>query len=127
MNEMSWKCSNCGYVLQATLGTVETTSAEFAIQPAAAAQLAFISQPASGVKRATIAPPFEVEIQDGFGNRVTTGTHQITVGLADNPGRMEELGYIYSMNRCLGLNVDWVTPDEMKKREAEFLKQMSQG
>ncbi len=39
----------------------------------------------------------------------TTGS----IRTADNPGRMEELGYIYSMNRCLGLNVDWVTPAEI--------------
>ena len=39
----------------------------------------------------------------------TTGS----VRTADNPGRMEELGYIYSMNRCLGLQVDWVTPQQM--------------
>ena len=41
----------------------------------------------------------------------TTGS----IRTADNPGRMEELGYIYSMNRCLGLNVSWVSPDEMKQ------------
>jgi dimethylglycine dehydrogenase len=41
----------------------------------------------------------------------TTGS----IRTADNPGRMEELGYIYSMNRCLGLDVSWVTPDEMAK------------
>ena len=41
----------------------------------------------------------------------TTGS----IRTADNPGRMEELGYIYSMNRCLGLNVSWVTPEQMKE------------
>jgi len=40
----------------------------------------------------------------------TTGS----IRTADNPGRMEELGYIYSMNRCLGLDVSWVSPDEIK-------------
>jgi dimethylglycine dehydrogenase len=39
----------------------------------------------------------------------TTGS----IRTADNPDRMDELGYMYSMNRCLGLNVNWVTPDEM--------------
>jgi dimethylglycine dehydrogenase len=39
----------------------------------------------------------------------TTGS----IRTADNPGRMEELGYIYSMNRCLGLKVDWVTPQKI--------------
>ena len=41
----------------------------------------------------------------------TTGS----IRTADNPGRMQELGYIYTMNRCLGLNVDWVTPEQMAK------------
>lgn len=41
----------------------------------------------------------------------TTGS----IRTADNPGRMQELGYIYSMHQCLGLNVSWVTPEEMKK------------
>jgi dimethylglycine dehydrogenase len=39
----------------------------------------------------------------------TTGS----IRTADNPGRMEELGYIYSMNRCLGIDVNWVTPQEI--------------
>ncbi|MFZ0613829.1 MAG: FAD-dependent oxidoreductase [Desulfobacterales bacterium] len=41
----------------------------------------------------------------------TTGS----IRTADNPGRMEELGYIYSMNRCLGLDVNWVTPEQIKE------------
>jgi dimethylglycine dehydrogenase len=40
----------------------------------------------------------------------TTGS----IRTADNPGRMEELGYIYSMNRCLGLDVKWVTPEQIQ-------------
>ena len=41
----------------------------------------------------------------------TTGS----IRTADNPGRMQELEYIYTMNRCLGLDVSWVTPDQMAK------------
>ncbi len=41
----------------------------------------------------------------------TTGS----IRTADNPGRMEELGFIYSMNRCLGLDVRWVTPERMRE------------
>lgn len=41
----------------------------------------------------------------------TTGS----IRTADNPGRMEELGYIYSMNRCLGLDVNWITPQKMQE------------
>ncbi len=41
----------------------------------------------------------------------TTGS----IRTADNPGRMEELGYVYSMNRCLGLDVSWITPQKMQE------------
>ncbi len=41
----------------------------------------------------------------------TTGS----IRTADNPGRMDELGYAYSMHQCLGLDVSYVTPEEMKK------------
>lgn len=39
----------------------------------------------------------------------TTGS----IRTADNAGRMAELEYIYSMNRCLGLDVRWVTPEKI--------------
>ena len=41
----------------------------------------------------------------------TTGS----IRTADNPGRMEELGFIFSMNRCLGLDVSWITPEKMQE------------
>ena len=41
----------------------------------------------------------------------TTGS----IRTADNPDRMDELGYYHSMNRCLGLDVSYVTPHEMAK------------
>ncbi len=44
----------------------------------------------------------------------STGWHTTgSIRTADNPDRMDELGYYYSMNRCLGLNVQWVTPSEI--------------
>jgi dimethylglycine dehydrogenase len=45
-----------------------------------------------------------------------TGWHTTgSIRTADNPDRMDELGYYYSMNRCLGLNVQRVTPAEIAK------------
>ncbi len=41
----------------------------------------------------------------------TTGS----IRTADNPGRLDELGYYYSMNRCLGLDVSFVSPEEIAK------------
>ncbi|MEJ2222205.1 MAG: FAD-binding oxidoreductase, partial [Desulfobacterales bacterium] len=44
----------------------------------------------------------------------TTGWHTTgSIRTADNPGRMDELGYYYSMNRCLGLDVQKVSPKEI--------------
>lgn len=54
------------------------------------------------------------KLEDETGQAVgwhTTGS----IRTADNPGRMDELGYVYSMNRCLGLNVDWVSPEEIAR------------
>ncbi|MCG8688171.1 MAG: FAD-dependent oxidoreductase [Desulfobacterales bacterium] len=42
----------------------------------------------------------------------TTGS----IRTADNPARMDELGYAYSMNRCLGLDVSWLTPEEIGEK-----------
>jgi dimethylglycine dehydrogenase len=43
-----------------------------------------------------------------------TGWHTTgSIRTADNPDRMDELGYYYSMNRCLGLDVQKVTPEEI--------------
>jgi dimethylglycine dehydrogenase len=44
----------------------------------------------------------------------TTGWHTTgSIRTADNPGRMDELGYYYSMNRCLGLDVQKVSPQQI--------------
>jgi dimethylglycine dehydrogenase len=46
----------------------------------------------------------------------STGWHTTgSIRTADNPDRMDELGYYYSMNRCLGLDVHRVTPAEIAK------------
>ncbi len=46
----------------------------------------------------------------------TTGWHTTgSIRTADNPDRMDELGYYYSMNRCLGLDVQKVSPQEIAK------------
>ena len=46
----------------------------------------------------------------------STGWHTTgSIRTADNKDRMDELGYFYSMSKCLGLDVDWVDTDQMKK------------
>ncbi|MBF5041990.1 hypothetical protein FGE12_06260 [Aggregicoccus sp. 17bor-14] len=55
------------------------TSASFDVAPAAAAQLAFTTQPAS--TPAGQAFTVEVAVQDRFGNRVTSGAPELTLAL----------------------------------------------
>jgi len=62
------------------------------------------------VKSVEIFKQLEAETGQNVGWH-TTGS----IRTADNPGRMDELGYYYSMNRCLGMDVSYVTPDEIKK------------
>lgn len=38
-----------------------------------------------------------------------------SIRTADNDDRMDELGYTYSMHKCLGLEVEFVTPQEIAK------------
>jgi len=46
----------------------------------------------------------------------STGWHTTgSIRTADNQDRLDELGYYYSMNRCLGLDVSFVSPEEMKE------------
>ena len=63
-------------------------SSAFDITVGPAAQLAFRTEPTSHLKRAAITPGVEVEIQDAFGNLVTTATDAVTVELGANPGSM---------------------------------------
>jgi len=58
----------------------------------------------------------------------STGWHTTgSIRTADNPGRMDELGYAYSMNRCLGLDVSYVTPEEIGKMQSIFPPKTGQG
>lgn len=46
----------------------------------------------------------------------STGWHTTgSIRTADNKNRMDELGYFYSMSKCLGLAVEWVDPAKMKE------------
>ncbi len=62
------------------------------------------------IKSVEIFKQLEAETGQNVGWH-TTGS----IRTADNPGRMDELGYYYSMNRCLGMDVSYVTPEEIKK------------
>jgi hypothetical protein len=74
------------YTLTATSGTLASaTSSSFTISPAAAAKLAFASDIVSPQTAGSdIAPPIVVDVEDAFGNLVTTST--VGVKLKINSG-----------------------------------------
>ncbi len=75
------------YRLWAASGTLPVaTSSTFSVVSRAPASLRFISAPAGGSAGAAL-PAFQVEVLDAHGQRVTTGTHAIRLGLYRNPGR----------------------------------------
>ncbi len=56
------------------------------VTPAPPAALAFLVQPTSTQTNTAITPAVQVEIRDEFGNRVTTATNSVTMGINANPG-----------------------------------------
>jgi hypothetical protein len=76
-----------GYTLAATAaGLGGSTSSGFNVTPGSPSRLSFFVEPSSALAGAAIAPPIQIEVQDGFGNRVTSATNTVTVSLAANPG-----------------------------------------
>jgi predicted outer membrane repeat protein len=76
-----------GYVLSATDGIEGgTTSSTFNVTPAAAAKLAFTSQPVGTSAGKNLSPSVAVSIEDAFGNIVTTNTSKITLATKTGPG-----------------------------------------
>ncbi len=74
-----------------TGGTIATSVASnaFAVGPAAAAQLVFTTQPALGVAGAVLGMQPVMQVQDAYGNLVTTGPDSgvtISIGLTSGTG-----------------------------------------
>jgi hypothetical protein len=77
------------YTLTATSSPVLTSavSSTVTIQPGAATQLVFTTQPSSTQSTAGITPAVTVSVEDSLNNLVTSDTRTITVSLASNaPG-----------------------------------------
>ncbi|MDQ3262498.1 MAG: hypothetical protein M3Y59_02385 [Myxococcota bacterium] len=76
-----------GYTLAAGSGSlVSARSRPFTVRPGLPTQLAFTVQPPDGVAGEALAPPVQVEIRDGRGNRVKTSTATVSLAFASNPG-----------------------------------------
>jgi hypothetical protein len=68
-----------------TAGLTPATSTAFTISAAAAARLAFTTQPGGATAGAALAPQPLVTLQDAFGNTVTGTAQTVTLALQTNP------------------------------------------
>ncbi len=72
------------YSIRASDGAlVAATSAVFAISPAAASKLVFVQNPSAEVAGVKIGPAVTVQVQDKYGNVVSTDTSGVTVAITD--------------------------------------------
>jgi hypothetical protein len=75
------------YALNATDGTlIGATSGSVVISAAAASQLVFQTVPGSGTAGIALSPAVTVDVEDQFGNLVTTDTSQVSLNVATGPG-----------------------------------------
>jgi len=86
-SDLSIDKKGSGYRLSVTAATLTgATTSSFAINPAAASQVSFtVDPPSPAASGVAMAPPILVEVEDAFGNRVTTYNGTVTVALFSNP------------------------------------------
>ncbi len=76
------------YTLSATDGSLTSaTSNSFTVSPAAASKLAYSTQPSNVTAGVAISPSIVVDVEDQFGNIVTTDGSNVTLAAATGPGR----------------------------------------
>ncbi|MGA3067140.1 MAG: Ser-Thr-rich GPI-anchored membrane family protein, partial [Tepidisphaeraceae bacterium] len=63
-----------------------TTSNSFTVSPAAASQLAYAVQPSNAPLSVDISPAITVDVEDQYGNVVTTNSSNVTLAVASGPG-----------------------------------------
>lgn len=72
-----------GYTLKASAtGYASIVSSSFAVTPAAASKVGFLTQPATLTAGTAFSPAIAVAVQDLYGNTVTGATNTITVGVS---------------------------------------------
>src|SRR5262249_44146681 len=75
------------YTLAASDGALTTAiSSSVTINPAAASQTRGQSIPGTGTAGVALAPPVTVDVEDAFGNIVTSDTSTVTLGIDSGPG-----------------------------------------
>jgi subtilase family serine protease len=75
-------------LLASASGLTSATSNDFTISPAAANELVFVQQPTSITAGDAIAPSITLDIEDQFGNIVTTNSSTVTLSAATGPGAL---------------------------------------
>jgi hypothetical protein len=74
------------YTLQAAgTGLSSATSSSFNVNAAAASQIAFMQQPSTATAAETIGPAVMVQVEDAFGNAVTSDSSSVTLSVASGP------------------------------------------
>ncbi len=77
------------YTLQATDGSLTSaTSNSITVSPAAASQLVLVQQPTTVTAGIAIAPPVTVDVEDPFGNLVTTNTSSVALAVNTGPASL---------------------------------------
>ncbi|MGA3068008.1 MAG: hypothetical protein ABSF29_14280, partial [Tepidisphaeraceae bacterium] len=77
------------YTLTATDGNLaSSTSNTFTVSPAAASQLVYAVQPSNVTAGAAQSPSIVVDVEDQFGNIVTTDSSNVTLTVASGPGTL---------------------------------------
>jgi hypothetical protein len=88
-----------GFTLSAaSSGLTSATSSGFNITPAQASQLVFISQPANGVAGVALTPALELEVQDAYGNLVTSSSATIMMTLTGSSSALQGTTSVSSVN-----------------------------
>ncbi len=98
---MNHACVACT-LTAASNGLTGGTSQPFNVTAGGPAALSFLVQPSDLVAGSTFTPAIVVQVQDAFGNRVTSVPALITLSLGNNPGGAD-LGGIVSVNVVNGL------------------------
>ena len=75
------------YTLTASDGVLTSaTSNSFTVSPAAASQVVFIQQPSDVTAGDAISPAITVDVEDQFGNIITSGSSNVTLSVNTGPG-----------------------------------------
>jgi autotransporter-associated beta strand protein len=75
------------YTLSATDGALTSaTSGSFTVSPAAASKLVYGTQPSNATAGAAFSPSIVVDVEDQFGNIVTSNSSSVTLAVASGPG-----------------------------------------